>query len=129
MQARLQVLIALFLFNKMLEQDISNIRFFMTQIPLPNCAVITYLLAFLRCWSQESGVELTKIASIFGPYFLRPGDAEAYPEDSINDIEKVSILLLRTHSQVAIVFEFSNSVDCQNRCGVVQRVQREDPCA
>lgn len=89
----------------------------MSQIPLPNCAVISYLLSFLRCWSQESGVDLSKVASIFGPFFVRPGDAETYPEDSVNDIEKVTLLLLRVHSLVNLLFNwvliFS---DCSHRC-------------
>lgn len=79
------------------DSEILTLKWLIQQLPFPNSALLTYVLSFLRYWSSECGQDLQKVASIFGPFFLRPNiDSDSHPPaDTIDVITYVTVLLLR----------------------------------
>ncbi|KAH3762931.1 cell division control protein [Pelomyxa schiedti] len=88
--------------NAVGETEVLALKTLVQQLPSPNSAVLTYVLAFLRYWSCESGLDIPKVAAIFGPYLLRPTvDTDSHtPPDTPGLITCITVLLLKFQDKI-----------------------------
>ncbi|KAH3758102.1 cell division control protein [Pelomyxa schiedti] len=81
------------------QTEIFNLGCLMGQLPLPNYAVITFLVGYLHNWVTESKVDILKVAQIFGLMFLRP-PSEVDTNETIPSSVMLTLVIIKCHEQI-----------------------------